>query len=291
MKAFFAFVFLLPLWCLKAQATELSPLEISKTIFPQTKTWTNIEDTPKATQFINQQLFQPLKDAYLASGAGAWSESKDCSFIERVAVNVISKEQAIHAYDIDEDGDIDYVYTGSAQCAEGHVTLFWFQEDDKFVVKQEHLPSVLALSTNFDGSVQMASYSIGCCADTIDEYQLGFFDHPMGLGRVQTPKKLAFPDKNKNLPTRIKYKVDAEFTLRSEPSVSDAFNEWESNFMSHAVFGNVLSKYLAGCEIEIISHEAKENGDLWRFVYVPEECDYLKTHAPFKSNFGWAKGL
>lgn len=217
MKAFFACVFLLPLWCLKAQATELSPLEISKIIYPQTKTWTNIEDTPKATQFINQQLFQPLKDAYLA--IGAWSESKDCSFIERVSENIISKAQAIQAYDIDEDGDTDYVYTGSAQCAEGDVTLFWFQEDVKFVVKQKHLPSVLALSTSFDGSVQMASYLRGCCADPIDEYQLGFFDHPMRFGRVQTPKKLAFPDKLKTLPKRIKYKVDAEFTLRSEPDM------------------------------------------------------------------------
>ncbi len=291
MKALFTVVFVLSLLGLKAQAEELSPLEISKIIFPQTKTWTNIEETPKATQFINQQLFQPLKEAYLASGVGAWSESKDCSFIERVAENVISKEQAIHAYDVDEDGDIDYVYTGSAQCAEGDATLFWFQEDGKFIVKQEHLHSVRALSTRFDGSVHMASYTIGCCADPIDQYQLGYFDNPRRLGHVLTPKKLVFPDKLKTLPANIKFKVDAEFTLRSEPSVSDDFNEWESNFMSHAVFGNVISKYLAGCEVEIISHDAKGNGDLWRFIYVPEECDYLKTHAPFKTNFGWAKGL
>jgi hypothetical protein len=285
----FLFVFLIPFLCLKVHAKELTPLEISKIIFPQTVTWTNIQSMPKPTDLINKQSFQPLKEAYLKSQFAAYEESENCSFIERMTEEFLSGYKNIYSYDIDADGDLDYVYSGGAQCSEGYATIIWFRENGKLLVKQEYLYQAQALSTKFDGSIHIASYSGGCCGDPIDQYYLGTVEQSIRDLAVRTPQKLVFPDKYQGSLTPVKYKVDAEFTLRSEPKVSDAFEESESQFMSQAVFGNVLTKYLAGCELEIITTQTANNGEQWRFVYVPEACDYLRTHVPYMTNFGWIK--
>jgi hypothetical protein len=108
-----------------AENSESDQNSESVLLFPESRAWRQVSDTPPLTSDALKQLKPELVRAYRAafSGLSGQWEGPGCSFIERIFEP--GQEVAFHRFDIDADDTDDIVYTGNAQCAEGDATLIW----------------------------------------------------------------------------------------------------------------------------------------------------------------------
>ena len=81
----------------------------------------------------------------------------------------------------------------------------------------------------------------------------------------------------------------SETTLRSSPMESDTYDPNASGREGHAVFGNVVSKYLAGASGQILFTQKAEDQTVWAYVNMGEESNPLRYYVGYDVNVGWTK--
>jgi hypothetical protein len=77
--------------------------------------------------------------------------------------------------------------------------------------------------------------------------------------------------------------------LRQSPETLDQYDEVSSHHADHAVFGNILSKFVPGATATIAGRQKDKLGNEWLFVIVDRDSNALAYHRPFRVNAGWTK--
>lgn len=261
-----------------------SPADISEILFPETKSWKLFEALPKVTPAQLASIRRDLQSAYKASKEARSLEVEDCSFLERImdADNI----NALRTIDLDLDGILDVVYGGSALCAEGDVTLVWFGKKSGYALREFPAWRLMPLRLLPGKMPGVSAVASGCCGDPIDEYTLGTLEGLRGQGFIHMPKNLQMPNK-KTKRTAIPFKSKLPVTLRNAPLKRDAYDSHGSAFMDHAVYGNILSRFLPGLSGTVLAEEQGKNGKSWLFVKLSNDNGPLRHDAPFKVEAGW----
>jgi hypothetical protein len=111
-----------------------------------------------------------------------------------------------------------------------------------------------------------------------------------GRSWVDVAKQMAFP--KAGLAARLRVNLhDRELVLRSSPGVQDGYNEEKSQWLAHAVFGNILRKYLKGATAEILAQAVGDDGEAWSFVRVDRSDGHLSYHTAVKTDVGWSNDI
>jgi hypothetical protein len=88
-----------------------------------------------------------------------------------------------------------------------------------------------------------------------------------------------------------------ELVLRNSPRVEDKYIYWMSRRESHAVFGNILSKYISPTSLgapgtvsgTVISEHKDSNNVKWAYVTVDEISHAFRYYNPYSVNVGWVE--
>lgn len=267
----------------RVEAADNNHTIISDFFFPQTKNWISIESAPQIEKEIFLKIKNQLKTTFLLSRIPDKLEEKDCSFIARAIEE--GDLNFFRLIDADADGVKDVIYTGSAQCREGDVFLVWYAIKNGFEVRQSILWGSKALRISPGKDLKLSSVAVGCCADLIDEYDLGNISHIRADKIIKTTKTTIQPDELFN---NLKhFKNGSETILRSTPEKKDSYDESLSGREQMAVFGNILSKYLPGVTGDILAEHKDKYGRWWAYVLLDEQSNMLRYHSPFAVNVGW----
>ncbi|MCV2361628.1 hypothetical protein LNV08_21905 [Paucibacter sp. TC2R-5] len=260
--------------------------QASAFLYPATKSWRLVSAAPKFSPESLSSIREKLRTAYLSAKLEKGPlEGPDCSFIERALEP--TESSSFYQMDFDGDGKQDVVYAGSAQCAEGDATLVWFQATDGYMVRQSVLWPLRILHVS-PGAETMTSVSIGCCGNPVDQYHLGNLGNLRQYSRIRVTQDTKFPQVS--LAAVRAFRSSSETKLRETPLEKDGYDRGRSEFMSHAVFGNVLRKYLAGVSGVALATETR-NGKQWVFVVVDSDEEHLLIEAPYGIDAGWTTGV
>jgi hypothetical protein len=267
-----------------------SYMKVSALLYPETKSWTPVNKMKVPTEAYLRKYETQFRKAYNKSKISKeeW-ESKGCSFINRIFSEEFHFPKNFYIQDLDSDGYMDVIYTGSNQCAEGNSTVIWFGARNGFVIKQDILWQVLTIRIKEGSPVRLSSVEVGCCGSVKDEYYIGTLLNirNQGIRSITRTTYLPTPDE-KIVPFIAK---DGELVLRSTPAVNDLYDENESGFVDAAVFGNVLTKLLPGCSGNIVGRYIDKESKPWLFVILDEKCNVLRTHVPYSVSAGWIDAL
>ncbi|SRR6266581_4344347 len=256
--------------------------QVSAVLYPATKSWRLVSAAPKVSPELLRSIREKLRTMYLSSKLEkAFLEGPDCSFIARALEP--SESSSFYEMDFDEDGKRDVVYAGSAQCAEGEVTLIWFQTAEGYMVRQPVLwpLRVLRVSPNAE---TMSSVAIGCCGDPVDQYHLGNLQNLRQYSSVRVTKETLLPRESLTSPRT--FHSSSETRIREAPLEKERYDRGRSKFMGHAVFGNVLRKYLPGVSGVVLATETRK-GRQWAFVVANSDDERLLIEAPYGVDAGW----
>jgi hypothetical protein len=265
----------------------VDPLRIADLLFPETAHWPRFEDLPATDPKLPNpavgELFQ-LQDSHRFHDP-AFNGSGECGFPMRVSSDPKSMS-LIRRLEIPENPAL--IYSGSAHCREGDVTVAWRKLDDAYGLVAFDFP-FLVLRTNVERDLRFSVLNAGCCADPMDHYLLIAMTrgHPKRLQDVASAKWLAIP--NGATEDRHPRRFDQETVLRLSPEVDDAYDESESRFLNVAAFGNIARKYLAGIEVtQLLSYRDAE-GSEWALILVPTKYDARSFYTALPVNLGWIK--
>lgn len=271
---------------------ETDHLLILTLLFQETAAWTPVETMPKLEKADLDRIENRLRDAYRESKISNKMESVGCSFIDRLFDPEYETERFFHRFDVDADGIDDIIYSGSALCAEGDVTLLWFGRKYGFEIRQDYLWGIRALRILPGDPARVGSVAIGCCDALDDRYSIGTLNNPSYSGdRDHLSERTVVKDMT--LPGilfgQIRFGVSGkELVLRSSPETDDRYEEGRGEYMGNAVFGNILSKYLPGCGGVVVGSNKKGESELWYFVLL-DSCERFRTHSPFEVSAGWVR--
>lgn len=272
-------------WGLVAQAAAPdTAVPISERLFPTTRSWVSVAATPVLKKERLAAVRAQLKSGYLASKSLGEFESPDCSFIQRA---LDDEGSSFHVVDINGDGLDDIIYTGPALCAEGSRTVVWYLVGGKYALTGDQAWSVRALKIRPGKSPSISSVAAGCCADPMDEYHLGEFTNIRMQGSVKVTKDTVHPESSLASPKA--FKSLREIALRSAPAASNAYDEGRSQMMAHAIFGNILSRFLQGASGSVLAEREDKSGVLWAYVRIESDSDALRKDAPYLANVGWVE--
>jgi len=259
--------------------------QVSAVLYPDTKSWRLVSAAPKLSPEALRSIQDTLKAAYLSAKLEEWPlEGPGCSFIERVFEP--SGSSPFHQMDFNGDGKEDVVYAGSAQCAEGDATLVWFQTATGYVVSQPVLWPLRILRVSPDAET-MSSVASGCCGDPVDQYHLGNLQNLRQYSRIRITQDTTLP--KAQLASVRAFHNSSETKLREAPQEKDGYDRGRSEFMRHAVFGNILRKYLAGAAGVVLA-TATRKGKRWAFIVVDSDNERLLIEAPYSVDAGWITG-
>jgi hypothetical protein len=254
--------------------------QVSLLLYPDTATWTPTRELPAAPGALLRQQEGQLKTAYLASGYaksmgddGA-DDISNCSMITRVFSKEYGFPSGFSTQDVNGDGHDDIVYTGSAQCREGDLTLIWSGSPRGYLLA--HIYGELALRWQVGKSL-IAFVAVGCCADPVDVYWTTAApgkSNAIGISKDTEIPAAAGP--------RTAFVAGAELALRSSPKVENDYDEGASAMNGMAVFGNILSRYMAGAKGQVIVR----NGS-WCFGVLDAESDRFRLSAPIDARASW----
>lgn len=272
-------------------AGEKRESDLSMMLFPETTAWIDITNLPRVTEAWLDRWKWKLRFAYLENSPGKPLETSSCSFITK-ALYEGDATANLYLADIDTDGILDVVYVGSAHCLEGDLTIIWHGSKTKTGdwTVSEHKPDILqvrGLKILPAPEPKISSVIVGCCSDPVDQYLVGYIFNPYRLHRLNVLHDLAFPVNF--LPGQERVILSTETVLRSSPDESNDFKESTSSFIGHAVFGNILRKYLPGVEALVLARLEQSHGAEWAFVIVSESNDRFVYHSPYSVNVGWVK--
>ena len=148
-------------------AGETEYVRVADALYPESRTWLDIERTPVLSSHFQQGSIACSKVIVIGLSTSDPFESADCLFIQRALEP--SEIKSFHLVDIGHDWAPDIVYVGSAQCAEGGATVIWYGTKNGFVVRSPALLPVRLLRVSSNGA-QTISVSEGCCGDPVDKY-------------------------------------------------------------------------------------------------------------------------
>jgi hypothetical protein len=266
---------------------------ISAMLFPETKTWPLVSASPAVSPDRFEAIHAQLLKAYKASALGDSRplEGPECSFIEKAfgPENLSS----FHVMDVDGDGTMDIVYAGSAQCTEGDATIVWFASGDDYIVRQQAILPLFALGVAPDKK-KISSVESGCCGDPISTYYLGNFENMRRFARIRIMEDTILPTKLLEQP--VPFKNGKATVLRSTPLIQNHYDKDQSMLMAHAVYGNILRKYLPGTTGSILAYQKDKKGRQWLFVKLDPydasvkgsfDNEALSVEAPYAVDAGW----
>lgn len=268
-------------WCLLSFhgavfAGETEYVRVADALYPQSRTWLEIERTPVLPSSHFQQVKHSLQQSYRAAlSASDPFESGDCSFIQRALES--SEIKSFHLVDIDHDGVPDIVYVGSAQCAEGGATAIWYGTKNGFVMRSPaHFPvRLLRVSSN---GAQTISVSEGCCGDPVDKYHTGSLSNLREGDTVPFLHDTVLPKQSLDRP--LQFVAKRELKLRASPKLKDEYDKGLSEFLNRAAFGNVLRHYMKQSKGVALASELVD-GKKWYFVLMAAESNVLVSHDPY----------
>lgn len=279
-------------------SSERDHLFISTLLFPETSGWMRIADMPALRRAELDLLESRLRGAFKKSELYERTiDNSECSFIDGMFNPSDAYERYFRRFDLNSDGHDDIIYCGSAICEGGDAaTVIWLGEESGFRIRQRYLWKIGVLRIRPGNPVGVASVEVGCCASPYDIYSIGTLDNPRvtfenthkrnGIGPLTITKYTVLP---KILLGPFGFKIQSqELEVRTSPEIDDAYTEAGSEMANNAVFGNILSKYLAGCGGTVVGMNKEEGPDLWYFV-VLDECQRFRTHSPFEVDAGWVK--
>jgi hypothetical protein len=259
--------------------------KLSAILYPATKSWRLVSDAPKVPPELFRSIRETLRAAYFSPKMKKeFLEGADCSFIGRALEP--SDTSPFHLMDFDGDGRQDVVYAGDAHCAEGEVTLIWFGVPEGYVVRQSVLWHLRVLRVS-PSAETMSSVAVGCCGDPVDQFHLGNLRNLRQYSRIRVTQDTTLP--RALLPSALAFHNRSEMKLRETPQEINSYDRGRSEFMAHAVFGNVLRKYLPGASGVVLATETRK-GKCWGFVVVNRDDERLMLEAPYDIDAGWAAG-
>ncbi|NDI87333.1 hypothetical protein [Undibacterium crateris] len=267
-------------------STPLTAAEKSLRLFPETRDWRTVS----AQRTLSAAVLAERQPALLAAYRQAINnpdmlESADCSWSERAFLNDL-RGAAFYTLDINQDGHEDVLYTGSALCAEGNATLIWFGSAQGYKVKQDGLFREQVLRISSDGS-QFSSIADACCGAQTEEYFIGSSDNLRQFATAKLRTDTQLPEHTANQKNSIS--AHQALILRSSPSQQDHYDTGLSRMMRHAVYGNIVRRYLAGASYRILGSEYRQ-GQHWLFISVNADSDRLVTQDPYQGvRSGWIR--
>lgn len=260
--------------------------QVSAVLYPVTKSWRLVSAAPTVSPELLRSIRDKLTAAYLSAKLEKWPlEGPGCSFIERAFEP--SGSSSFYQMDFDGDGKEDVVYTGSAQCAEGEATLIWFQTTADYVVRQSVLWPLRVLRVSPDAQT-VTSVASGCCGDPVDQYHMGNLKNLRQYSRIRITQDTTLPQVP--LASVQAFHNSSEMILRETPLEKEGYDRRRSEFMGHAVFGNILRKYLPGATGVVLATETRK-GKRWAFVVVDGDDERLLIEAPYGVDAGWTTGV
>jgi hypothetical protein len=287
LSVFIVFCLLLLSTTITCNAEQGNPdyTKVSTFLFPETNSWTPVRKMKIPDKKYVRSHENQLRNAYRESKFGKEWEDKYCSFIGRVFSEDRSFPNNLYIHDADGDSNLDVIYTGLSQCAEGNSTIIWFGTKHGFVIKQDIFWHTLALRVKEGNPVRLSSVAVGCCGSVIDEYYVGPLFNLRNQGIRNITSTTTLPQKDEKPVPFVA--TNSELVLRSSPERKDTYDEGLSGWLGVAVFGNILTKFLPGCSGSIIGRHVDRESKLWLFVVVDKKCDALRAHVPYNVSAGW----
>ncbi|WP_428717745.1 hypothetical protein [Undibacterium curvum] len=267
-------------------STPLTAAEKSLRLFPETRDWRTVS----AQGMLSGTALAERQSALLAAYRQAINtpdalESADCSWSERAFQKDFSGA-AFYTLDIDQDGFEDVIYTGSALCAEGNATLIWYGSAQGYKVKQDGLFREQVLRISSDGN-QLSSVADACCGAQAEEYFIGSSDNLRQFTTAKLRTDTQLPEQTSNHKNAVT--AHQNLILRSSPNQQDRYDTGLSKLMRHAVYGNIVRRYLPGASYRILSSERRQ-AQHWLFISVHEDSDRLVTQDPYQGvRSGWIR--
>lgn len=277
-------IWLVPLLGYGSETSHVARLEI---LFPETREGVTVADLPRATPEWRQDNRDSLRSAFLRSNHGVLVEDEGCSFITRALYD----QDDLYIGDITADGIEDILYVGSALCREGDATVIWYGSESRqgrWMVARD-APRILTsrvLRIHTGSRPGLAGMKPGCCDHPTTQYYSYFLGKN---NRVDVDKQMAYPETV--LPERSSVILRRELVLRSSPQVLDEYNKDKSQRVAHAVFGNILRKYLSGATAESLARTEDEDGTPWTFVRIDRSNWHLSHHTAVKTDVGWTDSV
>lgn len=282
-------LFLIFLLCpikLNAETQDSNAIIVSELLFPETVNWKRLTDYPHVDQqWLNENRWK-LRELYLGVTDYDVIENPECSYITRVLYEKANNEN-FFMLDLNGDGNKEVIYTGPAECQEGDQTVIWsgvgvesLREKQKAIIVPGKILKVVEGQTQ-----KFSSVIYGCCAELVNQYSIwsaGVIEQRVGIPTTLVLKKEAVVSV-RNLV------VKDELVLRSEPEIIDDYNEGLSHRQNHAVFGNIIRKYLPGVECKQLLKYIDNGGKEWALVVVPWSENRRSYHTPMPINVGWTQ--
>ncbi len=266
-----------------AAASEVDrSIELADALFPDARAWKSLPDAPVLTAAKLTALKPELQRALSASPALAEVEGSGCKFFQGA---IDKNANAFHSLDLNGDGKQDVIYSGSAVCAEGDVTLIWMALGAGYQVTTNAVLHGMLLRADPGSMPSVLMVARGCCADPIDVYQAGTIENPRMKGVIKVSKDTTLPAKFTAAQKPFVLKRAA--ALRSQAARRDAYDPDASVAMDHAVFGNILAKFMPKAKGNILASTKDQAGTEWAFVVVDAESNVFRTDSPSPASVGW----
>ena len=288
MRLMLIFLFLLLPYGVLAEEQDLMPdyRRIAALVFPETTNWIALDAMKRVNENWLKANRSRLQQDYSSSKASkSYLEGDSCSFIGRLFDKEYANEVRFFTHDIDSDGRMDVIYSGSALCAEGNATVIWFGTPSGYELRSDYPWDTLLLSIQEGKAFRISSLQVGCCGDQIDKYYLGSQENFRYLGSRRMTRDTVLPGRSA---TKRAFKNRTEMVLRASPHIDDMYDVNASGLKDEAVFGNVLARYLPGCSGYVIGDSPGIVAG-WSFVVLDDKCGPLRTNAPYWVNVGWVE--
>lgn len=155
-RAFFA-VFLC-LGCLPPIAHAQEAIGLADAVFPQASDWPDIESLSALSAAelgeLGNMLSGTVRDAAMFPDAS-------CDFGGNA---IAANPQAFRWIDVNGDGQMDVLYSGPAQCAEGNTSIAWvFSGQDVITMPAQAAPAEVVRIRPTQTNPEVISFEAGCC--------------------------------------------------------------------------------------------------------------------------------
>lgn len=264
--------------------TEPNFITVSDLVFPEYRSWPLLNDFPTLTPADFESLRNSLVQAFRTkTSSQSFLEGPGCSFIEHAFGE--PDLAAFRQIDLNRDGYLDIVYSGSAHCAEGDGTVIWFGSSSGYTVQEPAMWPILLLRVSQDGKV--TSVGRGCCGAPSDVYFVGNTTNFRQGGEIWILQDTPLPEYRHDQP--LSFTTGRPFRLRSAPEILDTYDQTRSEFLGHATFGNIVRTYIAGAKGRILGFSNNKHRR-WLFVVMDPASDPLVLQDPYKgTRAGWVR--
>lgn len=265
--------------------TEPNFITVSDIVFPESRSWPLLTDSPALTAADFQRLKNSLAQAFRTkTSSQSFLEAPACSFIERAFGE--PDLAAFHRIDLNRDGFLDIVYSGNAHCAEGDGTIIWFGSSSGYTVREPAMWPLLLIRVSQDGK-KVTSVGRGCCGAPSDAYFVGNVSNFRQGGEILVLQDTVLPERAYDQP--LPFTTGHPLRLRSTPEMLDTYNQGKSEFLGHAAFGNVVRTYMPGVNGHVLG-ASNDKHPKWLFVVIDPASDPLVLQDPYRgTRAGWVR--